>query len=213
MELERQYKVCNFGLKAEIRWSQQAKRNPLVAQAKWGDLLVSQAKERDLLVTQEDLSAPRVCSPAVALLHKKCPPPQKKDKCELSLTVFLLHKIVAVEEWKYKLYFYISTSFSLFAVQYTTQSGPSCLEYESLLADCNISTELLTETREQDRVKDNRCCIEMLKVSFVKDERSKHRLHCFIPSLPQGRIVPWTRIFPTQNRPSASDSELTRLTD
>ena len=37
--------------------------------------------------------------------------PQKKDMCELSLTVFLLHTIVAVEEWKYKLYFYISPSF------------------------------------------------------------------------------------------------------
>ena len=45
---------------------------------------------------------------------QKGSPPQKKDICELSLTVFLLHTIVAVEEWKYRLYFNISTSRSLF---------------------------------------------------------------------------------------------------
>ena len=45
---------------------------------------------------------------------QKGSPPQKKDICELSLTVFLLYTIIAVEEWKYKLYFYISTSPSLF---------------------------------------------------------------------------------------------------
>ena len=44
----------------------------------------------------------------------------------LALTVFLLHTNVAVEEWKYKLYFYISMSPSLFVQQskYTTLGRP-----------------------------------------------------------------------------------------
>ena len=68
MELERQYKVCNFGLKAEIRWS-----------LKWRGRSAGLSSEgRDSLVTQANLSVPRVCSPSVALLHKKDPRPRRK---------------------------------------------------------------------------------------------------------------------------------------
>ena len=69
MGLERQYKVCNFGLKAEIHW---------VVKTKGRSPLVTQAKRRDQLVTQSDLSAPRVCSPAIARLHKKDPATVKR---------------------------------------------------------------------------------------------------------------------------------------
>ena len=48
---------------------------------------------------------------------QKRPTPQKNDMCELALTIFLLHTIVPVEEWKYELYFYISTSCSLFVLR------------------------------------------------------------------------------------------------
>ena len=47
--------------------------------------------------------------------------PQKKDMCEPSLSVFLLHTIVAIKEWKYELYFYISTSPSLFVQRFNMQ--------------------------------------------------------------------------------------------
>ena len=59
--LKREYKVCNFGLKVEIRWS--LKRR--------GEGCWSLKRRRDPLVTQADLSGPRVRSPAVALFHKK----------------------------------------------------------------------------------------------------------------------------------------------
>ena len=81
MGLERQYMISNFGLKAEICWLQQAKRDPLVTQAKGKDPLVSQTKGRDPLVTQENLcvfSSRRTTSQKGSL-------PQKKDMCELSL--------------------------------------------------------------------------------------------------------------------------------
>ena len=42
---------------------------------------------RDLVVTQADLSAPRVCSPVVALLHKKGPRHRRKI-CANSLLVY-----------------------------------------------------------------------------------------------------------------------------
>ena len=66
--LERQYKVCNFGLK-EIPASHSSKH----------------------------VSSP-VCSPAVALINKKGFQPLKKDMCEISLNVFLLPPNDAIEE-------------------------------------------------------------------------------------------------------------------
>ena len=78
-ELESQYKVSNLGLKAEIRG-----RDPLVAPAKERNPVVAQTKGKGSLVTQVDLSAPHVCSPAVALLHKKSLR-QRKKICANSL--------------------------------------------------------------------------------------------------------------------------------
>ena len=49
--LKRQYKVCNFLLKAEIRWSLKRK----------GRYAGLSSEGRDTLVTQADLSAPPVC--------------------------------------------------------------------------------------------------------------------------------------------------------
>ena len=49
MEIEKLYKVCNFGLKAETRW-----------------------------LLKQTCQLPRVCFPAVALLHKKSPRRRKK---------------------------------------------------------------------------------------------------------------------------------------
>ena len=82
MGLERQYKVGNSRLKAEIRSSEG--RELQVVQAKGRDPLVSQAKGETCRSFKQTF---RVYSPAVALFHKKGP--QKKDMCELSLTVFL----------------------------------------------------------------------------------------------------------------------------
>ena len=76
-DLKRQYKVRNFGLKAEIRWS--LKRR--------GRSTGLSSEERDLLVTQADLSAPRVCSPAVALLPKNGPRNRRKI-CMTSLGLY-----------------------------------------------------------------------------------------------------------------------------
>ena len=72
-DLKRQYKVFNFGQKAEIRWS-------LI---RGGDPLVSQAK-RDPLITQANLSAPRVFS-GCPTTSQKVLAQQKKDMCELCL--------------------------------------------------------------------------------------------------------------------------------
>ena len=77
LRLDRQYRVCNFGLMAEIQWS--FKRSGEVRWSlKWG---------RDLLVTQADLSALRVCSPVVALLHKMGPRHRRKI-CANSLWIY-----------------------------------------------------------------------------------------------------------------------------
>ena len=78
MGFERQYKVCNFGMKEDPLIAQTKERGPLVSQAKGEIPLVSQAMERDPLVTQADLSALGVCSPAVTLLHKKGPRHRRK---------------------------------------------------------------------------------------------------------------------------------------
>ena len=60
------------------------------------DCLLSE--RRDPLVTQADLSAPRVCSPATAILHKKGPGHRRKI-CANSLRLYsYIHTIVAVEE-------------------------------------------------------------------------------------------------------------------
>ena len=71
---------------------------------------------RDPLVTQAYLSAPRVYSPAVSLLHKKGPRHRRK-LCAKSLSdcIPTTHNRTVEEE---KLYFYISTSFSLFVKGY-----------------------------------------------------------------------------------------------
>ena len=59
MELERQYKVCNFGLKAEIRWSLKRSR-----EIRWS--------------LKQTCWLPRVYSPAVELLHQKGPRHRRK---------------------------------------------------------------------------------------------------------------------------------------
>ena len=53
---------------------------------------------RDSLVTQANLSAPPCVFSGYRTTSQKGSPPQKKDMCELSLTVFLLHTNVAVDE-------------------------------------------------------------------------------------------------------------------
>ena len=56
--------------------------------SEWGETpLVSQAKGRDPLVTQADLSVPRMCSPAVALLHNKGPRHRRK-RCANSFWLY-----------------------------------------------------------------------------------------------------------------------------
>ena len=105
MGLERQYKVCNFGLKAVIRWSQHAKRDPLV--------------------TQGDLSAPRVCSPAIVLLHKKGPRHRRKI-CANSRWLYSYYTQSSPSKNKNMNYIlYIYESFVVCpAVQYTTFGLP-----------------------------------------------------------------------------------------
>ena len=101
--LERQYKVCNF----------EQGRYPLVAQVK-GEIRWS-LKQRQRPTGQSSRPVSSTCVfSGHCTISQKGSLPQKKDMCELSLTVFLLHTNVAVEEQKYKLYFYISTSFSWF---------------------------------------------------------------------------------------------------
>ena len=140
MGLERQYNVCNFGLKAETHWSLKRRgevgwslkrrqrptgrssegersaglssegRDPLVAQAKGRGRLVSQAKaethwslkrrgkvgwslkrrQRPTGRLGEPVSPPRVCSPAVALLHKKGPCHRRKI-CANSLWLYFYY--------------------------------------------------------------------------------------------------------------------------
>ena len=111
MGLERQYMVCKFGMKAEIRWS--LKRR--------GEICWSlKRKERHVGLSSRPVSSPWVFS-GYSTTSQKGSPPQMKDMCELSLTVSLLHTNVAVEELKYKLYFYISTSSSLFVQRFNMQ--------------------------------------------------------------------------------------------
>ena len=76
-DLKRQYKVCNFGLKAEIRRSLK----------RMGRSAGLSSEGRDLLVTQADLSAPHVCFLAVAQLHKKGPCHRRKI-CANSLRLY-----------------------------------------------------------------------------------------------------------------------------
>ena len=66
-DLKRQYKVSNFG--------------------QGRDLMVTQARWRDQVVTQAGMSAPQVCSPAVAQLHKKGPRHRRKI-CTNSLWLY-----------------------------------------------------------------------------------------------------------------------------
>ena len=68
----------------------------MVAQTKGRDPVVAQAKGRDTLVAQADLSAPRVCSPAVVLLHNKGPRHSRK--------------ICANSLWLYYYYYYTQSS-------------------------------------------------------------------------------------------------------
>ena len=105
MGLERQYKVCNLGQKAEIHWSLNRR----------GRSTGLSSEGRDPLFTHGDLSAPLcVCSPAVALLHKEGPRHRRKIGANSLCLYSCLHTNVTVKEWKYKLYLYISTSPSLF---------------------------------------------------------------------------------------------------
>ena len=86
-DLKRQYKCCNFGLKAEIQWS-----------LKWREETCGSLKQTC-----------HVCS----LIHTKGPRHRRKI-CLNSLWLYSYFTHVAVEEWKYKLYVYISTSPPLF---------------------------------------------------------------------------------------------------
>ena len=79
---------------------------------------------RDLRVTQANISC--VFSGRRSNTHKGSPP-QKKDMCELSLTVFLLHTRRR-RRIKYKLYFYITTSFSLFVQRFNMRDKLQFIE-------------------------------------------------------------------------------------
>ena len=69
---------------------------------------------RDPLVTQADLSAPRVCSSAIALLHKKGPCHRRKIGVN-SLWLYSYYTQSSLSKNKNINYiFYISTSFLLF---------------------------------------------------------------------------------------------------
>ena len=101
-DLKRQYKVSNFGLKAEIRY-----RDVLVTQIK-GEIRWSLKQRREVRWSLQRRERPAghsstpVSSPCVFFgrrnTSQKGFPSQKKDMCEFSLTVFLLHKFVVVEE-------------------------------------------------------------------------------------------------------------------
>ena len=65
----------------EIRWSLKRK----------GRSAGLSSEGREPLITQEDLSAPPCVFSGHRSTLQKGSPPQKKDMCELSLTVFLLH--------------------------------------------------------------------------------------------------------------------------
>ena len=66
-----------------LNWRQKSARRS----SEVGDLLVSLAEGREPLITQADLSAPRECSPTVALLHKKGPRYRRKI-CANSLRLY-----------------------------------------------------------------------------------------------------------------------------
>ena len=114
--------ACSWDLKDNIRsvildWRQRSAG----CLSEWGGSLSSEwggslsSEGRDLRVIQANMSC--VFSGRLTTSQKGSPP-QKNDMCKLSLTVFLPHTIVAVEEWKYKIYFYIFTSFSLFVQRF-----------------------------------------------------------------------------------------------
>ena len=123
--LEKQCKVCNFQLKAEIHWS-----------LKW--------RKRPTSHSSKPVSSPRVCSPGCHSNSHKGSLPQKKDMCKLSLTVFLLHTNVTVEEWKYRLYFFISTSFRCLSSSTICDNCVSRQIWETYRCDRESSRYLLT---------------------------------------------------------------------
>ena len=87
MGLARQYKGCNFGLTTDIQWSIK-RRGEVHLSLKWRQRSAGLSSEgRDPQVIQADLSAPRVCSPDIALFHKKDPCHRRKI-CANSLWLY-----------------------------------------------------------------------------------------------------------------------------
>ena len=111
LKLEREYKVCNLGLKERSRGrSNEGERSTGLS-----------SEGRDPLVTQADLSAPRVCSPAVAQLHNKVSRHRRKI-CANSLRLYNYYTQSSPSRIKIWIIFsYIYESFVVCpAVQYTT---------------------------------------------------------------------------------------------
>ena len=83
-DLKKQYRVCNFGLKAEIRWS--LKRR--------GRSAGLSSEGRDPLVTQADRSAPPCVFSGRRNTSQKESLPQKKDMWELSLWLYFYYTLL-----------------------------------------------------------------------------------------------------------------------
>ena len=100
---KRRYKVCNFGLKAEIQWSRKRR-----GEVHWS------LKRREKPAGHSSRPVSSSCVFSGRRTNSQKGILTKEERYVRTLTVFLLQTIVAVEEWKYKLYVYISTGNKLF---------------------------------------------------------------------------------------------------
>ena len=116
-DLKRQHKVCNFGLKVEICWSLKRRERPTSCSSEEERPTGNSSEGREPLVTQADLSASRVWSPAVALLHKTVPATEERYVRNHPGCISIAHNRRRRRE-KYKLYFYISMSPLLFVQRF-----------------------------------------------------------------------------------------------
>ena len=115
-DLKRQYKVCNFGLTAEIRWTLKQRRRSAGLSSEGGDPLITQA----------DLSAPLGVFSSRRTTSQKGFPPQKNDMCELSLSLWLYSYYTQSSPSKNKNINYI---FIYIRVLRCLSSGPICKTY------------------------------------------------------------------------------------
>ena len=155
--LKRQYKVCKFGLKAEIRWSlkrrrdirwslKRSGRDPVSAQVKVGRSASLLSEGRDLRVTQASMS--RVFSGRCTTSQKRVPTTEERHVWTLFDCISTSHER---HRWRIKIwiiFLYIYESLIVCpAVQYATiylssllsqKGGNSCIWEKQRQGDGDI---------------------------------------------------------------------------